>query len=154
MKPEPETDNKNLLERVRAAQLHIASYVNKVEPRGNRLTSFGIACSVLATLLTAGPAIGGESFTKALGAAGPNSPSWRILCGGDSGRLYFIGARRDGGGTNLCGAAAEQKSRPSVAFQGAHDLLSGIDGKSRDSVHGGGRGGCCCDSGGLRFRRV
>jgi hypothetical protein len=82
MKPEPETDNKNLLERVRAARLRVGSYVNKVEPRGNRLTSLGITCSALATLLTAGPAIGGESFTKALGAAGPNSPSWRILCGG------------------------------------------------------------------------
>jgi hypothetical protein len=85
MKPGPETDANSLLERVRAKRLHIISYVNRVEPsepRENRLSSLGIVCSALATLLTAGPAIGGESFTKALGAAGPNSPSWRILCGG------------------------------------------------------------------------
>ncbi len=59
----------------------ITAFVSKFEPRGARLTNLGIICGAIATALTAAPAIGGIRLTEALGEAGPNSPSWRILCG-------------------------------------------------------------------------
>ncbi len=49
--------------------------------RGNVLTLLTVIASAVATVLTAAPAIGGARLTQALGSAGPDSPSWRILCG-------------------------------------------------------------------------
>ena len=49
--------------------------------RGNFLTLLTVIASALATVLTAAPAIGGARLTQALGSIGPDSPSWRILCG-------------------------------------------------------------------------
>ena len=76
----PETSD-GLLKKIRAKRRRIATFVEKLEPRGVRLTNLSIVCGAIATVLTAGPAIGGKTLTDALGAVGPNSPSWRILCG-------------------------------------------------------------------------
>lgn len=75
-------DNREKLrKRIRIKQSRINDYLRKLEPRSNRLTVVGIVCGGLATLLTAGPAAGGESFTKALTKAiETTSPSWRLLC--------------------------------------------------------------------------
>lgn len=70
-----------LLRKLHAKRRRIAAFVSKIEPRGAHLTNLSIICAAIATALTAAPAIGGISLTDALGAAGPNSPSWRILCG-------------------------------------------------------------------------
>ena len=70
-----------LLKRLQDKRRRIAAFERKFEPRGARLTNLGIICGAIATALTAAPAIGGIRLTDALGAAGPNSPSWRILCG-------------------------------------------------------------------------
>ena len=69
-----------LLKRLRDKRLRIAAFNNKFGPRGTYLTNIGIVASAAATLLTAGPALGGLRLTQALGSAGENSPSWRILC--------------------------------------------------------------------------
>lgn len=70
-----------LLRKLHDKRRRIAAFASKFEPRGERLTNLGIICGAIATALTAAPAIGGIRLTDALGAAGPNSPSWRILCG-------------------------------------------------------------------------
>ena len=69
-----------LLARLRDKRRRIASFTDRVAPRGAYLTNTGIVASAVATLLSAGPAIGGLRLTQALGSAGENSPSWRILC--------------------------------------------------------------------------
>jgi hypothetical protein len=69
-----------LLGKVRDKRRRIAVFTDRVGPRGAYLTNIGIVASAVATLLTAGPAIGGLRLTQALGSAGDNSPSWRILC--------------------------------------------------------------------------
>ncbi len=66
-----------LLETIQGKRQQVAAYV----ARGAFVTNAGIICAAMATALTAAPAIGGTSLTDALGAAGPSSPSWRILCG-------------------------------------------------------------------------
>jgi hypothetical protein len=70
-----------LLRKLHDKRRRIAAFVGKLEPRGARLTNLGIICSAAAAALTAAPAIGGIRLTDALGAAGPDSPSWRVLCG-------------------------------------------------------------------------
>ncbi|WP_338761944.1 hypothetical protein [Massilia sp. METH4] len=49
--------------------------------RDNGLTWLSVIASAIATVLTAAPAMGGPELTRALGSAGPDTPSWRILCG-------------------------------------------------------------------------
>lgn len=66
--------------RLRDKRRRIAAFNRKFSTRGAGLTNTGIIASALATVLTAAPAIGGLRLTQALGAAGENSPSWRILC--------------------------------------------------------------------------
>jgi hypothetical protein len=69
-----------LLTKLRDKRRRIAAFNERVAPRGAYLTNIGIVASAVATLLTAGPAVGGLRLTQALGSAGENSPSWRILC--------------------------------------------------------------------------
>ncbi len=70
-----------LRERIREKKQDIKAYIARFEPRSNRLTMMSIIGTGLAALLTAGPAIGGTSFTQAVTAAlGTTSPSWRLLC--------------------------------------------------------------------------
>ncbi|MBA5605372.1 hypothetical protein H3H36_08365 [Duganella sp. FT3S] len=67
-------------ERLRDKRRHIAAFIRKASARGAGLTNTGIVASALAAVLTAAPALGGARLTQALGSAGENSPSWRILC--------------------------------------------------------------------------
>jgi hypothetical protein len=82
--PDDTQDRQNLIARIKDKRGQIAGYIATTEPRGNRLTTMSIVCGALAGLLTAGPAVGGPNFTKALTAALDTSPeanpSWRILC--------------------------------------------------------------------------
>ncbi|NRR30933.1 hypothetical protein HSX11_12160 [Oxalobacteraceae bacterium] len=71
-----------LLNRVREKRRRIAAFNDKFGPRGALLTNVSIVSSAIATLLTAGPAIGGFRLTQALGQVSDNSPSWRVLCAG------------------------------------------------------------------------
>lgn len=82
--PNPTPDSKNRLQdRIHEKQRDIKAYLKRFEPRSNRLTLLSIVGTGLAALLTAGPAVGGASFTSALTQAlGTTSPSWRILCAG------------------------------------------------------------------------
>lgn len=72
-----------LLARVRARRSDIRSYVDEIEPRGTRLSNVSIVCSAIATALTAGPALGGTTFTEAIQSIlriADDSPVWRVLC--------------------------------------------------------------------------
>ncbi|MGV3710762.1 MAG: hypothetical protein ACO1Q7_18210 [Gemmatimonas sp.] len=72
-----------LVERIHEKKAALRQYLAKFEPRNSRLTILSIVGTGLAALLTAGPAVGGASFTAALTQAiGSTSPSWRILCAG------------------------------------------------------------------------
>ena len=60
---------------------HIEAFLAKMQPRSNRLTLTSIVCGGLAGLVTAGPAVGGPSFSQVVtDALGTTSPSWRWLC--------------------------------------------------------------------------
>ena len=72
-----------LLQKIREKRRLIAAFVSRLEPTGARLTNLSIVCGAVATALTAGPAIGGKTFTNVLGPAGSNA-SWRIFCGAAS----------------------------------------------------------------------
>lgn len=69
-----------LARRLREKRARIAAFSHKASARGAGLTNTGIIASALAAVLTAAPAVGGLRLTQALGSAGANSPSWRILC--------------------------------------------------------------------------
>jgi hypothetical protein len=70
-----------LMKRIQDKGRDIERYIETVEPRGNRLTTFNIVCSGIATLLAALPAIGGQTVVDAFGASSSNSDSWRFLLG-------------------------------------------------------------------------
>lgn len=82
--PEISPDRENLILRIKDKRAQISTYLASTEPRANRLTTASIVCGAIASLLTAGPAVGGPSFTKtltaALGTSPEAAPSWRILC--------------------------------------------------------------------------
>lgn len=81
MPTSPADTRERLLERIREKKRDIKAYITTFEPRSNRLTMVSIIGTGLAALLTAGPAVGGASFTQSLTAAlGTTSPSWRWLC--------------------------------------------------------------------------
>jgi hypothetical protein len=69
-----------LARRLREKRALIAAFNHKASARGAALTNTGIIASAVAAVLTAAPALGGLRLTQALGSAGANSPSWRILC--------------------------------------------------------------------------
>lgn len=72
-----------LLQRIKARRSDITQYVSDIEPRGTRLTNISIICSAVASVLTAGPALGGTSFTEGIQnilRIADDSPVWRILC--------------------------------------------------------------------------
>ncbi|MES2598486.1 MAG: hypothetical protein V4662_24335 [Verrucomicrobiota bacterium] len=81
---ETSPERENLILRIKEKRAQITTYLACTEPRANRLTTASIVCGAIASLLTAGPAVGGASFTKsltaALGTSPESSPSWRILC--------------------------------------------------------------------------
>ncbi len=72
----------DLLARIRDKRGEIDRYLASAQPRKRRLLNTTIVGGSLAAVLTAGPAVGGQSFTASLTKAlGLVSPSWRLLCG-------------------------------------------------------------------------
>src|SRR6267142_5751341 len=75
--------NEELVSRIRQKRAQLETFLAAARPRKRRLLNTTIVGGSLAAALTAGPAIGGQSFTAWLTAAlGLTSPSWRLLCGG------------------------------------------------------------------------
>ena len=71
-----------LLTRVRAKRAQVSTFLAAAKPRRRRLLNTVVLGGSLAAVLTAGPAIGGATFTAWLTATlGLSSPSWRLLCG-------------------------------------------------------------------------
>jgi hypothetical protein len=66
---------------VRAKRLAVVDAADTLRRRDQSLTLLSVIASAVAAVLTAAPAMGGPSLTQALGSAGPDTPSWRILCG-------------------------------------------------------------------------
>ncbi len=77
------TQRQQLLDRIKAKRASITAFVRELDMSGDRQTNLSIICSAVATALTAGPALGGTSFSggaaKAL-ALPDDSLVWRILC--------------------------------------------------------------------------
>src|SRR5213595_2213338 len=75
--------NPELLDRIKQQRGKVDAFLAAAVPRKRRLLNTTIIGGSLAAALTAGPAVGGQSFTAWLTAAlGLTSPSWRLLCGG------------------------------------------------------------------------
>jgi len=76
---------KNLLDleaRIKQKRIQVNHYLTQAKPTKNRLLNSSIIGGSLSALLTAGPALGGKSFTAWLSDVfGLASPSWQILCG-------------------------------------------------------------------------
>jgi MFS family permease len=73
--------NDELLSRIRQKRGDLDAFLSSAQPRKRRLLNTTIVGGSLAAALTAGPAVGGPSFTAFLtGALGLTSPSWRLLC--------------------------------------------------------------------------
>jgi hypothetical protein len=75
----------DVLGRIRAKRAEVERFLAAAVPRKRRLLNTTIVGGSLAAALTAGPAVGGPSFTAWLTMAmGLTSPSWRLLCGAAS----------------------------------------------------------------------
>jgi hypothetical protein len=75
----------DVLGRIRAKRAEVERFLAAAVPRKRRLLNTTIVGGSLASALTAGPAVGGPSFTAWLTMAmGLTSPSWRLLCGAAS----------------------------------------------------------------------
>lgn len=71
----------SLLDQVRAKRLSLERFLAQKQPRKRRLLNTTIIGGALAAALTAGPAVGGPSFTTWLTMTlSLSSPSWRLLC--------------------------------------------------------------------------
>jgi MFS family permease len=76
-----DVSNDELLSRIRQKRGDLDAFLSSAQPRKRRLLNTTIVGGSLAAALTAGPAVGGPSFTAFLtGALGLTSPSWRLLC--------------------------------------------------------------------------
>lgn len=71
-----------LLEKIKVKRAGINAYAKDIDSRSSRLTNWSIICTALTTVLTAGPAIGRENFTKFVTSIIPvNDPQvWGTLC--------------------------------------------------------------------------
>ncbi len=72
-----------LLTLIRARRASISAFVHEVKPRHARLNNISIISSAVTTILTAGPALGGERFTEGaqqLLSLPAESAVWRVLC--------------------------------------------------------------------------
>jgi MFS family permease len=73
--------SKELLDRITRKRMQIEAFLSAARPRKRRLLNTTIVGGSLAAVLTAAPAIGGQSLTASLTEAlGLASPSWRLLC--------------------------------------------------------------------------
>jgi hypothetical protein len=72
-----------LSDRIEEQEATINAYLRRERPRRNRLTNISVWGSVLAAILTAGPAFGGTRFTSALQGVfslQESSAVWQMLC--------------------------------------------------------------------------
>jgi MFS family permease len=70
-----------LLQRIREKRVAVDRFLAATQPRKRRLLNTTIVGGTLAAALTAGPAVGGASFTAWLTQTlSLRSPSWRLLC--------------------------------------------------------------------------
>jgi len=75
----------DILGRIRAKRAEVDRFLATAVPRKRRLLNTTIVGGSLAAALTAGPAVGGQTFTAWLTMTlGLTSPSWRLLCGAAS----------------------------------------------------------------------
>ena len=75
----------DILGRIRDKRAVVERFLATAVPRKRRLLNMTIVGGSLAAALTAGPAVGGQSFTAWLTMTlGLTSPSWRLLCGAAS----------------------------------------------------------------------
>jgi hypothetical protein len=71
----------DLMGRIREKRSQLETYLQTAQPRKRRLLNTTIGAGTLAATLTAGPAMGGQSFTAWLTQTlSLHSPSWRLLC--------------------------------------------------------------------------
>lgn len=82
MNNEPEV-RQQLAARIAAKRASVSRFLDHARPRRNRLANISILGSAIAAVMTAGPALGGQSFTASvqdrLGIE-DNSTVWRVLC--------------------------------------------------------------------------
>ena len=71
-----------LIERAARKRQDIERWLASAVPRKRRLLNVTLLGGTLAAAFTAGPAVGGQTFTRWLSTTfGLDSPSWQILCG-------------------------------------------------------------------------
>jgi len=81
--PERDNQQQQLLMRITERRRDVEVFLKRARPRSERLTTVSVVSSALAAALTAGPGLGGPSFTENVaGAFGGRDDSlvWRILC--------------------------------------------------------------------------
>ncbi|MFF5790741.1 hypothetical protein ACFY5D_01700 [Paeniglutamicibacter sp. NPDC012692] len=69
--------------RIEARRASIARFLLHARPRRNRLANLSILGSAIAAVMTAGPALGGQSFTASVQSTlgiEDSSTVWRVLC--------------------------------------------------------------------------
>jgi len=77
----PQDSTEILLEKIQDKRYEIDTFLATKEPRNRRLTNIAIICGAIASVLTAGPALGGNTFTALISnALGLSSPAWQLLC--------------------------------------------------------------------------
>src|SRR5262245_65817846 len=75
--------NQELVTRIHQQRAQVVAFLAAAVPRKRRLLNTTIFGGSLAAALTAGPAVGGTSFTSWLTSTlGLTSPSWRLLFAG------------------------------------------------------------------------
>jgi hypothetical protein len=82
MDPEPDV-RRELLVQIRGRRAGITAYLRRIRPRRDHLVTTSIVSSALSAVLTAGPALGGETFADTVGnglSLGDHSLVWRLLC--------------------------------------------------------------------------
>ncbi len=71
-----------LLTQVQTKRAEVDRFLSRAVPQRRRLLNTTIVGGTVATALTAGPAVGGQTFTKWLTEAlDLTSPAWQLLCG-------------------------------------------------------------------------
>jgi hypothetical protein len=71
-----------LLDRVVRKKHEVEAFIARAQPRRRRLLNITIFGGTLAAAFTAGPAVGGASFTQWLTKSfGLDNPAWQLLCG-------------------------------------------------------------------------
>lgn len=72
-----------LLARITTRRTAIGTYIHDLEPRGTYLNRVSTVCSGAASVLTAGPALGGDTFTQStqqIFGLTNEAAVWQLLC--------------------------------------------------------------------------